>query len=560
MVASLVKGRDYEDFEFVYLENLTGLIPAVYDEMPHLVFVEVRLSNIAGFNICQSLKQDVLLQHIPLIMMTQSDGKKDLMDCCADVYLRKKEPAATVMGHIRELLGAVRHELDVNPLTRLPGSRSTVEEIYQTLVKDMPLALCAIRFKNLESFYKKAGPQRGDALVRRSVELMRELAAESGPKTQYLGHLGSRDFAALVASEQACEIAERLIERFDLGLGGLTASEDGQDLKEASPQVYMTIAIVGLDGRSFAHMSEIAKVCDEIQDYLTRFERSAYLENRRLSLREKSGEVPFTKNLDDERPLWDELVLQKARGVNHSLFAEVVQTIKKRSVETHFQPIVDFEGKVYAYEALSRFKRDDGTFIEPIRMFQASREANLIKEFDILCALVAIQSSEQLPKEAKIFLNLNRETLIDPGALAQLIRGPLVDPSRLVLELTEQSFLRKVKQVMHAIQEIRKRGCRVALDDTGGGSVSLREAAEMRPDFVKFDRSCIHEIADSDIKQKILNSLLTFAQSIGSRTVGEGIERPEDLLYLKQIGIDFAQGYLIGRPSAQPASVFHLPV
>ena len=270
----------------------------------------------------------------------------------------------------------------------------------------------------------------------------------------------------------------------------------------------------------------MARACEQIHRYLRHYPYSAYLKDRRTDFRDViMGLSPGTRfdHGKTEKKLLD---LQRRVGSSAGLLTEVIDFLKDKNVETHFQPIVLFskEKKVFAYEALSRFQRADGSFVEPIRMFQAAREANLIKEFDILCALTAMQNAAKIPGGIKLFVNLNRETLIDSDALAQIWNFEELEPERLVIEITEQSLMRELAQLNESIQSLRGRGIQIALDDAGGGSVSLREAAELKPDYAKFDQSLVQGVAASEMKQKILSSLIVFFKGIGSQTVAEGIE------------------------------------
>ncbi len=109
-------------------------------------------------------------------------------------------------------------------------------------------------------------------------------------------------------------------------------------------------------------------------------------------------------------------------------------------------------------------------------------------------------------------------------------------------------MLSEVEKVTEAIAELRKQKIQLAIDDMGGGSVSLREAALLMPDYVKFDRSLIRDIGNDKMKQKIILSLMLFAKGIKAKTTAEGIETKSEMSYLKRIGIEYGQGYLIAKP------------
>jgi len=521
LIRDLKEYKHNSNYHFIELKNISNLVATVYDEMPHLVIAELRLSNVAAFDNCHKMKQDVLLEHIPLIVMTEGQRGKNEVDSSADIYIQKKISPVDLSHKIHQILESTSHELDINPLTRLPGTRSSVEEIESALRRSKAFVMCSIQLKHLGSYYKRCGMRRGDSFLRRVSEMIRTKIMEIGEKNHFVGHLGERDFVAMISEEKSVEFAEKLIETFEEGLSALGATESGKD------SVIMTIAIIYNENDSLRHISEVAKVSEQVQNYLGQYSHSAYLEDRRLVPRDFEQPVsPFAdQNITspmagaNSKPF---NLLNSGGGMKvptNTVIQDVMGFLANQNVETFFQPIVGYDKHIFAYEALSRFRRSDGSCIEPIRIFHAAREANVIKEFDILCATTALRNAMRLPEEGKIFINLNRETLIDIPSLAKIWKYMPKITHRLVIELTEQSLVRRLKKVEYAVAELRRRGVEVALDDTGGGSVSLREAAELRPEYVKFDRSCCHEISTSDIKQNIIASLMVFTNNLKSTTV-----------------------------------------
>jgi len=497
------------------------------------------------------MKTDVVLEHIPLIVVTDSEDRQEVMDCGANAYLHRQQDMAELGEQVRQMLASTHYELDINPLTRLPGSRSSVEEIESLLERGKPFVMHSIHLRNLDFFYTRFGTQRGDSFLRLVANNIRSLSQETGGKDAFVGHLGSQDFVITMPEEKCAELAEKLIEAFEDTVAKIRhSSKEGKEELTA----ILSIAILNNRQTTFHHLSEMARACEQIHRYLRHYPYSAYLKDRRTDFRDViMGLAPGTRfdHGKTEKKLLD---LQRKVGSTAGLLSEVIDFIKDKNVETHFQPIVLFskEKKVFAYEALSRFQRADGSFVEPIRMFQAAREANLIKEFDILCALTAMQNAAKIPGGIKLFVNLNRETLIDSDALAQIWNFKDLEPERLVIEITEQSLMRELAQLNESIQSLRGRGIQIALDDAGGGSVSLREAAELKPDYAKFDQSLIQGVATSEMKQKILSSLIVFFKGIGSQTVAEGIETVTDWDYLTRQGIEYGQGYYIAKPAATP--------
>ena len=182
------------------------------------------------------------------------------------------------------------------------------------------------------------------------------------------------------------------------------------------------------------------------------------------------------------------------------------------------------------------------------KAFQAARESGLTKEFDVLCARKALVNAAGIPANQKLFINLNRETFIDRACIDDILKECPMKLSKIVFELTEQSFLSEVEKLAQSVNMLMKKGIQLAIDDMGGGSVSLRETAMLMPSYIKFDHSLIRNIHKDEAKQRILISLLVFAKGIRSRTVAEGIETRDEMKYLQKSDVDFGQGYFIAKP------------
>ncbi len=530
------------------LDELQHLTAVAYNQMPYAIVLHMSLSNVSGFELCEQIKKDVLLEHIPLIVLTSQAINMDGFELSADLVLASDITSEKLLEQIQTSIQSTHQDLDVNPLTQLPGSRTSVERIDQVLSSEIDFGMCMMRLRNTEAFYKKHGHRRGDALMRRATSTMRLFIQSRLGDDCFFGHLGESDFVLITPTVEVEDVIEDLIQKFDEDMQALLISSE-----EKSDLISLSIGVIGDDSGPFKHMSALAKVAEQIQVYLASYKHSVYLFDRRFGARNIENSSTADAQFDYKEQLQAK-VHQLERNMSMSEMSnEILRFLKLGKVETYFQPIVDFKTqKVYAFEALSRFRMENGDFIEPIRAFEAARELNVIQEFDMLCVNSALVNAKALPVETKIFLNLNRETLLDLSVMSPVWKQAAINVNRIVIELTEQSLVRKLKRLISSIRDLRRKGMQFALDDAGGGSVSLREAAEIKPEFIKFDRSCIDGVHKSEIKQQILASLKLFAESIGSSTIAEGIEEVEDWEYLKSIGMQYAQGFLVARPTPTP--------
>ncbi len=221
-----------------------------------------------------------------------------------------------------------------------------------------------------------------------------------------------------------------------------------------------------------------------------------------------------------------------------------------------FQPIVSLsERRLVGYEALTRGP-SNSPLHSPLTLFSTARHAGRLSELDVLCRRRACQRFHELGLGGKLFLNVAPESLLDPnhqpGRTLQLLQTLGIAPGDVVIELTEQAPIEDFGLLDTALHHYRAMGFCIALDDLGAGYSSLRLWSELRPDYVKIDRHFIDGIHQDGVKREFVGSILKMAHASRAQVIAEGIELPEELAVLSEMGVDLVQGYLIGRPQEQP--------
>lgn len=234
----------------------------------------------------------------------------------------------------------------------------------------------------------------------------------------------------------------------------------------------------------------------------------------------------------------------------------LARLIEQRSFDIHFQPLVAIDrAEIYGFEALTRAPAD-GPLHSPLVLFEAAARLGRLVELERLIVQRATRRFKALRLPGQLFLNVTADTLLaartDAGLLAAELAELGLPTSRVVIELTETRPIEDLAQLDGALQALRERGFRVALDDLGEGFASLRRWMEMRPDFVKIDRHFIDGIAQEPLKQQFVRSIVEMAATSGCEVVAEGLEQEPDLEVLRRLGLTICQGYLFARPSAKP--------
>ncbi len=206
-----------------------------------------------------------------------------------------------------------------------------------------------------------------------------------------------------------------------------------------------------------------------------------------------------------------------------------------------FQPIVDLETRaVVGFEALSRFH--DGT--PPDIRFAEAVGAGLGPDFELATIRAALEGAARLPDSVFLSLNVSPDFVQhDDHRFRRLIQE---SARPIVLELTEHTPIDDYRHMRRALGKLGKVG--LAVDDAGAGYSSLRHILELRPTYAKLDISLVRGIDADDLRQALAAGVRYFAAKIGCRLIAEGVESDEEADALHRLGIEYAQGYLFGRP------------
>ena len=124
--------------------------------------------------------------------------------------------------------------------------------------------------------------------------------------------------------------------------------------------------------------------------------------------------------------------------------------------------------------------------------------------------------------------------------------------NRIVLELTERAAIEDMDRLVRAVESCRAAGMRLAADDVGAGNAGLRLLSQLQFDIVKIDLSLVQGGAVRATSQEVVRTLKDLADRWGALVIAEGVETPEQLEFVRSLGIRAGQGYLLGRPSAEP--------
>jgi len=223
----------------------------------------------------------------------------------------------------------------------------------------------------------------------------------------------------------------------------------------------------------------------------------------------------------------------------------------------YFQPIIDMKtGKPYAFEVLARIIEEDGSIMIAADFIEAAVELGLAPDIDQRVFEKGLRILSETPNcKAKLFFNLSSRSM---GNLEHMrgiparIRAAGLDPSHIVLEITEREALPQMTQFMGVIEELHAQGISFALDDFGSGFSSFIYLKYLDIDVVKIEGSFVRHIVTDERDRIMVDHINSMSKKFGLKTVAEFVEDEMTGAMLKDMGIDYAQGFHYGIPKDKP--------
>lgn len=236
------------------------------------------------------------------------------------------------------------------------------------------------------------------------------------------------------------------------------------------------------------------------------------------------------------------------------------------AISPFFQPIVDLrQGTIFGHEALIRGPA--GTLLQsPLALLALAASESRLTEFELHCVEVILTHWGQLAEPGRLFVNMSGDALVaamggvgTASWLERVLARCDVPARDVTVELTEQRAAGSPEALGHAVRALHALGARVALDDFGEGHSNLRRWKDLQPDFVKIDKLLTQGIASCPQSVAMVRTIVGLGNALDTELVAEGIEDPQDLRVLRDLGIAHGQGYLLGRPAPALQPVLPAP-
>jgi len=238
----------------------------------------------------------------------------------------------------------------------------------------------------------------------------------------------------------------------------------------------------------------------------------------------------------------------------------ILNAVQTDGFVLHFQPILGDESEgIENYEVLLRMMGEGDQLFLPGAFLTSAERFGLMPKIDnwvIKHSIARLAEMRKSGRNVRMFINLSGHIFKDTGTLA-VIRNQLrkysIPADSVCFEITEQVAVQHLEEAALLMRSLQKNGCQFALDDFGAGFSSLNYIKSLPIDYIKIDGSFIANMRRDPVDQAMVQSFVQIGHTLGKKTVAEYVENLETLLMLKKLGVDYVQGFYVGRPAADIA-------
>ncbi|MCZ4304372.1 EAL domain-containing protein [Zoogloeaceae bacterium G21618-S1] len=232
----------------------------------------------------------------------------------------------------------------------------------------------------------------------------------------------------------------------------------------------------------------------------------------------------------------------------------VLAAVEEKRITPYFQPIMGVGNhKIAALEVLSRIELN-GESIRADQFIEIAEKVGVIHRLDAIVIEAALTKIQGTDYDGYLFFNLSPRALVlseFTATLRAVVAASGFPPERIVFEITERDTVKNLALMQRFLSELRSEGFKLAIDDFGSGFSSFHYLRNFTFDFLKIEGDFVANMLNNDRDQVFVRSITALARELDIEVIAEFVESEEILALLEEIGIEYAQGYLIGRPSAE---------
>lgn len=464
------------------------------------------------------------------MVIAPDEGARRIVECNAQP-LRTDDGAlrgAVVVMHDvtrrRELKDQLHYQAHYDALTDLPNRKHFAERCRDAIAQfkqhDASYAVLYLDLNRFKSINDSLGHHAGNLLLQ---IVARRIQANLRGK-DFVARLGGDEFAILVQPAHDADQARRIARRIDDAIEAPFRLDD--------TLMHTTASIGMVMGHARHHTPE---------DVLREADMAMYRAKKR-----------------SDGPLFFDARLDESIRSQFFLEADLYRALQRDEFVVAYQPIIALtDGALTGFEALVRWQHPERGLLTPGAFIGVAEASGLITDIDRWMIQAACEQAHRwqarFGADAVPLLHVNcaYRTFLDASLsdhVTEVLAATQLAPSQLVLEVTERDLVEDLDRVIDEMEQFKDQNIRLCIDDFGVKYSSLGVLQQLPVDTIKVDRSFIQHIDGSGANQEIVHTMIDLADRMGLSLVAEGIETPEQLAVLRQLGYPLGQGYLMARP------------
>jgi diguanylate cyclase (GGDEF)-like protein len=285
-----------ENYTIIEAEDGEQAMKAILTKNPDLVLLDYNIPKMDGREVCRRVKKDLLLRHLPIIMVT---GKGDVsdkvngIDAGADDYVVKPFEPKELVARIRMIIRRTERDLEANPLTRLPGNVSILNELNKRIEAKAHFAVCYVDLDKFKAFNDTYGFEHGDDVIREMARILIRATAEMKNPDDFIGHIGGDDFVVVTTPASSDALCEKIISYFDKAVPtfynktdrerGYILAHDRHNQEVKIALLSVSIGVVTNELRPIEHVAQVGEIGAELKAAAKAIEHSAFIKDKRKS-------------------------------------------------------------------------------------------------------------------------------------------------------------------------------------------------------------------------------------------------------------------------------------
>jgi diguanylate cyclase (GGDEF)-like protein/PAS domain S-box-containing protein len=429
---------------------------------------------------------------------------------------------AVEIGDRKRFEGQLQHLADHDALTGLYNRRRFEEELTHAVERAQRGAVLLVDLDGFKLVNDTLGHSSGDELVTQVGTLMRESLRD----TDVIARIGGDEFALILGRADEAEallVAQKLL----TALNEHPIAVADNHLARVTGSIGITL----FDAETSMSAEELLAEADvAMYEAKDAGKNTALVFHRERHPRSNAGGAGS----------WLERLEQAIATQSFELFAQPVRAINTAGIER--------------FELLLRLRDPEGGLIAPGTFLYVAERYDLIQQIDRWVfgeAVKILHGANTEGNDISLSVNMSGKTLNDPnllGDISDLILRTPVKADRLIVEVTETAAIVNIERDRRVARGLRELGCQFALDDFGAGFASFYYLKHLDFDYLKIDGEFVSTLVSNTTDQLVIRSVVQIAQGLGAQTIAEFVGDEPTVTCLRELGVDFGQGYYLGKP------------